>query len=88
MTKIINKNSQGQAVLKDSVQLKYFDTICEVNKIDNATSIYGIDIDEMDNICGSSQVECCQYREENENCDVNNCTPRNTYYTEALPLFE
>ena len=58
MTKIINKNNRGYAVLKDSIQLNDFDTICEVTEIDDETSINGIDIDKMDNMGSSSQVEC------------------------------
>ena len=43
----------------------------------------------MNNIGDSSQVECylSQHSEENDNYVVNNCTPRNTYYKEALLLF-
>ena len=68
-TKIINKNNRGYPVLKDSIQLNDFDIICEVTEIDGETSMNGIDIDEMDNMGGSSQVECylSQHREENDN---------------------
>ena len=89
MTQIINKNNRGNPVLKDYIQLNDFDTICEVSEIDDKISINGIVVDEMDNMGGSSQVECylSQHREENDKHVVNNCTPRNTYYKEALPLF-
>ena len=90
MIRIINKNNRVYPVLKDSIQLNDFDTICEVNENDDAILITGIDIDEMDNMGGSSQVECylSKHREENDNDVVNDSTPQNTYYKEALPLFE
>ena len=44
----------------------------------------------MDNMGGSSQVECylSQHRKENDNCVENQVTQRNTYYKESLPLLE
>ena len=89
-TKIIDKNNQGYPVLKDSIQLNEFDTITEVNDSDDETSINGIDFDEMDNMGGSLKVEYypSQHKEENDNDFVNDSTAQNTYYTEALRLFE
>ena len=90
MIKIIDKNNRSYLVLKDSIQINCFDIICDVNKINNETLINGIDFDEMDNMGGSSQVKCylSQHREGTDNDVVNDITPRNTYYKEALPLFE
>ena len=49
-----------------------------------------INIDQMDNMGGSSQVEyyLTQHIEENDNNIDTFASPRNTYYKEALPLFE
>ena len=89
MTQIINKNHQGYPVLKDSVQLNDFDTICQVSEMDNETLIHGTYFGEMDNMGGSWQVECyvIQHKEENDNDVVNGTQPPNTYCKEVLPLF-
>ena len=76
--------------MKDSIQLNDFDTVCQVSEMDNEILINGIDFDEMNNMSGSSQVECwlSQHREEKDNDVVNTAQPPNTYYKEAIPLFE
>ena len=91
VTKIINKNNQGYPVLTDSIRLNDFDTVCEVNVMDDPTLINGIDFDEMENMGVSSYIECylSQHREEHDDDDVVNATkPPNTYYKEALPLLK
>ena len=66
------------------------ETTFEVTEIDDETSFKCVDNDKMDNMGGSSQVECflSQQREDNDNHVVKHGTERNTYYKEALPLFE
>ena len=61
--------------MKDSIKLDDFDAVCKVSVMDDATLINGIDFDEMDNIRGSSHVECylSQHRGGNDN-DVINAT--------------
>ena len=90
MTKIVNYTNRRQPVIKYSIRLDVLETTCEVTEIDDETSFKGIDIDEMDNMGGSLQVECflSQQREYNDNHVVKPGTERNTYYKEALPLFE
>ena len=65
-------------------------TTFEVTEIGDETSFKCVDNDEMDNMGGSSQAECflSQQREDNDNHVVKHGTERNTYYKEALPLFE
>ena len=91
MTKIVNQTNRGKPVIKDSKQLDVMETTFEVSKLDDDKSSFkGIDLDEIDNIGGSSQVQCylSQKNEENDNYVEKISTQRNTYYKEALPLFE
>ena len=73
MTRIIHKNHQGNPVLQYSIQLDDFDTVYDLSKMDDEILIHGKDLVEMDNMGGSSQVECYlrQHREENDNDVVN-----------------
>ena len=90
MTKIINQTNRGNPVLKDSIPLNVVESMNAVTEFDDDYSMNDIVVDEMDNMGGSSQVECflSQHREENDNTINNNGTQRNTYYKEDLPLFE
>ena len=90
MTKIIYQTNRGNPVLKDSIPLNVVESMNAVTEFDDDYSMNDIVVDEMDNMGGSSQVECflSQHREENDNTINNNGTQRNTYYKEALPLFE
>ena len=59
MTKIDNQTNRGKSVIHDSIQLNVMETTFKVTQIDDDNSLSkGIDFDEMDNIGGSSQVQC------------------------------
>ena len=90
MTKIINQTNRGNPVLKYSIPLNVVESMNVVTEFDDDYSMNDIVVDEMDNMGGSSQVECylSQHREENDNTIKNSGTQRNMYYKEALPLFE
>ena len=62
----------------------------DVTAFEDVNSTIAINIDQMDNMGGSSQVECylSQHREENDKIIGTFVSHRNTYYKEALPLFE
>ena len=67
------------------------ETTFEVTQFDDDTSSFkGINLDEMDNIGDSSQVQCylSQHNEENDNYVMKISTQRNTYYNESQLLFE
>ena len=65
---------------------------CKLHSLDaaNISSFKGIDLDKIDNIGGSLQAQCylSQNNEANGNHVDKISTQRNTYYKEALPLFE
>ena len=62
----------------------------DVTVLDDTNPTNEANIDKMDNMGGSSQVEChlSQHREDNDNNMDTVLSNRNTYYKEALPLFE
>ena len=62
----------------------------DVTELDDTNPTNAANIDQMDNMGGSSQVEChlSQHREDNDNNMDSVVSNRNTYYKEALPLFE
>ena len=72
-TKTIDRNRQGNPVLKYSIQPNYFDTVYDVSEMDGETLTHGTDFDETDNMGGSSQVEfyLSQHRQEDDNDVVN-----------------
>ena len=91
ITKIVNQTNRGKLVIKDAIQVDVLETIFEVNQIEDDNSVSDdLDLDEMNNIGGSSQVQCylSQQNEDNDNDAEKNNSQRNTYYKEALPLFE
>ena len=90
MTKIVNETNRGNPVLKDSIPLNIVEEINAVTEYDDVHSTMDMNIDQMDNMGGSSQVECqlSQHREETDNNIDSYVSHRNTYYKEALPLFE
>ena len=90
MNKIISETNRGHPVLKDSIPLNVLEEMNAVTQYDDIDSTMDMKIDEMDNMGGSSQVECylSQHREEiDDNIDILG-SHRNTYYRDALPLFE
>ena len=90
MTKIVNQTQRGQPVIKDSIPFDVLNSTFEITEIDDDASFQCVENDEIDNIGGFSQAECflSQQREDNDNSAVKHGTERNTYYKEALPLFE
>ena len=90
MNKIVSETNRGHPVLKDSIPLNVVEEMNAVSEYDDIDSTMDTKIDEMDNMGGSSQVECqlSQHREEIDNNIDHFGSQRNTYYREALPLFE
>lgn len=90
MNKIVSETNRGHPVLKDSIPLNVVEEMNAVSEYDDIDSTMDTKIDEMDNMGGSSQVECqlSQHREEIDNNIDHFGSHRNTYYREALPLFE
>ena len=62
----------------------------DITEFEDKNPTNAANIDQMDNMGGSSQVECylSQHREDNDNNIGTVLSHRNTYYKEALPLFE
>ena len=90
MTKIVNETNRGNPVLKNPIPLNVVEDMNAVAEFEDVNSTMDINIDQMENIGGTSQVECylSQHREENDNNIDTFLSHRNTYYKEALPLFE
>lgn len=90
MTKIIGENTRGNPVLKDSIPLNCIEEMNAVTEYDDVHPTMDMNIDQMDHMGGSSQVECqlSQHREETNNNIESYVSHRNTYYQVALPLFE
>ena len=70
MTKILNQTNRGKPVIKDSIQVDVIENLFEGNQIEDDNSVSDdLDLDEMNNIGGSSQVQCylSQKNEDNDN---------------------
>ena len=54
MTKIVNQTDRGNLVLKDSIPLNVVETRNNVAEFDDESYINDMNVDEMDNMGGSS----------------------------------
>ena len=82
MTKILSQTNRGIPVVKDSIQLDVTEILIEINQSDDDNLLpIELQSDEMNDMGGSSQVQCylSQQNEDNDNDIEENNTQRNTY---------